>query len=174
MKYSCKKYTISGIAFTFTLFLFIVAKGQSPTNYTNLFNASNFNKTIDLSRPVGFIPGEGNTTPSGGAVYSIPIQLPGGTNNIAPQLVLNYNSQSGNGIAGYGWNISGLSAIGRSSKNNFHNNETSPVKLTNDDVFVLDGARLTAINGNNGEDGTIYGSELETYSVIISNDDYIN
>lgn len=135
----------------------------------SLYNSTSFNsRTIDLGKPVGKIPGEAGTTGSGGATYSIPVYTPPGTNKVAPNIAVSYSSQAGNGVAGLGWNISGLSVIGRTGRNLYHNGIATPVALTDQDAFVLDGMRLNAINGANGANGTIYAGENETYSQIIS------
>lgn len=74
---------------------------------------------------VGKIPGELNVSPSGAATYTIPISCPPGINGMQPNLSLVYNSQSGNGIAGWGWNLGGLSMISRVPKNYYYDNEKS-------------------------------------------------
>ena len=136
--------------------------------YTSLYNSSNFVKTIDLTKPVGTIPGLTSTTATGGVSYTIPLDLPVGTNGIKPNISLQYNSQGGNGIAGFGWNISGLSAIGRMGKNIYFNGTVAPVTYTSDDAFQLDGMRLSPVSGSNGANGTIYAGETEIFSQIIS------
>ncbi|MDP4262233.1 MAG: SpvB/TcaC N-terminal domain-containing protein [Bacteroidota bacterium] len=155
----------------FALFFFIsVADSKAQnTNYTPLYTSSNFVKTIDLSKPVGTVNGAAGTTPSGGATYSIPVYTPPGTNGLEPSVNIAYNSQGGDGIAGFGWNIGGLSVITRTGKNIYHNGIVNPVTYTSDDAFLLDGMRLNAITGSNGANGTIYAGETETFAKIISN-----
>ncbi|QHH96410.1 toxin C-terminal domain-containing protein [Acinetobacter dispersus] len=43
--------------------------------------------------------------------HSIPIVIPSSLNGFVPQLSINYNGQSPNGILGMGWGVSGLSSI---------------------------------------------------------------
>lgn len=132
-------------------------------------------QTIDKTKPVGTIEGLANSNGSGGTTYTIPIEVPFGTNGMQPNLNLVYNSQSGDGIAGYGWNISGYSVISRAGKNVFHNGSAGPVNYTNtNDAFLLDGQRLFPITGTNGAAGTVYGTEGETFSKIESFGGYEN
>lgn len=94
--------------------LFILALSffaNSQTNYSPLYTSANFVKTVDLTKPVGTVGASAGTTPTGGVTYSIPIYTPPGTNGLQPSISITYNSQSGPGIVGYGWNIAGLSVI---------------------------------------------------------------
>ena len=56
------------------------------------------------------IPYTSGQTATGGLSYSIPITL-GPLVQLAPTLSLVYNSQAGDGVAGYGWSLAGLSSI---------------------------------------------------------------
>ncbi|MBC9928986.1 FG-GAP-like repeat-containing protein [Chitinophaga qingshengii] len=124
---------------------------------------------IDVSKPVGGTTAFLDQTATGGAAYTVPIQLPPGTNNVEPQLNLSYNSHAGNGIAGVGWNIGGLPSIARAGRNNYYNGITYPVSYENStDAFVMDGMRMFAITGSNGANGTVYGFENENYAKIES------
>jgi RHS repeat-associated protein len=93
------------------------------------------------STHVGITPGELTVSLSGGANYSVPIKLPPGINGVIPQISLSYNSQGGVGIAGYGWSLSGVSAITRIPQTKFHGWGLEEVDLVGDD-FALDGQRL--------------------------------
>lgn len=157
----------STISLIFVSCFCVIAKSQS-TNYSPLFTSSNFVKTIDISKPVGEVSGSLLASGSGGITYTIPIYTPPGTNDLQPSISLIYSSQAGAGVAGYGWNISGLSAISRTGKNIYHNGKVGPVTFTNEDAFLLDGMRLNAINGTNGANGTIYAGESESFAKIIS------
>lgn len=69
---------------------------------------------------VGTIGGSVNVGALGAAVYTIPIEVPAGINGMQPQLAITYNSQAGNGLLGWGWNLSGISAITRTGKTMYH------------------------------------------------------
>ena len=66
---------------------------------------------------VGSPVGNFSISDMGGATYSIDIEAPIGLVGAQPKIGIVYNSQSGNGIAGYGCNLSGLSVITRGCRN---------------------------------------------------------
>lgn len=96
----------------------------------------------DTSRPVGKIPVQEGVTPTGARTYAVPVATAPGI-AFTPQIALYYNSQSSYGPAGYGWSISGLSAISVTNKTKYYNGETGPA-LWNDPeaVYALDGVPL--------------------------------
>ncbi len=53
--------------------------------------------------------------PDGSFSTTVKIKLPPGRNGVQPTISLNYNSNTGNGIIGQGWSLSGLSSIVRDS-----------------------------------------------------------
>jgi RHS repeat-associated protein len=140
-----------------------------PRTSEKLENTTNAAKFVDLSKPVGEIDGNINTTPSGGVNYTIPIFVSPGTNGMQPNIALTYNSQTSEGIAGLGWNLAGISIISRAGKNFYHNGTISPVKYSTEDAFLMDGVKLNPITGSNGANGTIYACETENFTKIISN-----
>src|SRR5262245_50030457 len=62
---------------------------------------------------VGSTAGNFAVNEAGAAQYSIPIRIPPGRAGMEPKIALSYSSMAGNGLAGVGWNIDGLSAITR-------------------------------------------------------------
>lgn len=96
----------------------------------------------------GSINGVIDVTPTGSASYNIPIEVPPGSNGMQPNLSINYNSQSGNDILGYGWRLAGLSAITRVNKSKYYDQTTAPVSLndisatTSVDGLMVDGQRM--------------------------------
>lgn len=119
------------------------------------------------STEVGITEGQLSVSLTGAATYSIPIAVPPGINGIVPQVSLTYNSQGGNGTAGYGWNLSGISTITRIPSTKFHDGAIDPVDFDNLDRFALDGQRLVVKNGTTGvygADATVY--ETESFSNI--------
>ena len=114
---------------------------------------------IDVSKILGKIPGAGSVSRVGGALYDVPIELPPGINGLVPSLAVNYNSQSGEGIVGYGWHFSGLSSITRGARQYYA--ETSVAKPQHDktDPYYFNGQRLVY----NFSPAYLYGENGSTY-----------
>ena len=97
---------------------------------------------------VGQIPITSNVSPSGGRIYSIPISIASGW-AAAPQVSLCYNSQAGNGIAGYGWNISGLSSIEIRNRNYYYDGDIRHSEYDSSEAaYSLDGMPIVASEGD--------------------------
>lgn len=118
------------------------------------------------STEVGITEGQLSVSLTGGANYAIPIAVPPGINGVVPQVGLTYSSQGGNGMAGYGWNISGVSTITRIPATKFHDGTIDAVDFNSMDRFAFDGQRLIVKNGTStyGADGTVY--ETENFSNV--------
>lgn len=97
---------------------------------------------------VGKIPFNEGVTPTGGKTYAIPI-LTAPCKGQAPQVAIAYNSQGGNGTAGYGWNVTGASAINVVGKTIRYDGQTEAVDLSKpaECAFALDGVRLVRNTG---------------------------
>ncbi len=95
-----------------------------------------------LGGVVGNISGSLNVGQTGAANYTIPIECPEGVNGMTPQVYLTYNSQGGDGLVGLGWNIGGLSAISKTPKTIYFDNESSYFVWDNFTTLTLDGVRL--------------------------------
>lgn len=135
--------------------------------HTLMFLLFTFNVLSQTSTEVGVTEGELAVSLSGAANYSIPIKVPPGINGVEPQINLSYNSQSGNGSVGFGWNIGGISTITRIPSTKFHNGNVGTIKYKLSDNYALDGQRLMVKNGlqeSYGRDGTEY--ETENFSNI--------
>lgn len=94
---------------------------------------------------VGTLVGTIDVSQLGGMTYSIPLEIPEGINGMQPNLAITYNSQGGNGIMGWGWNISGLSAITRTGQTVYHDGHKGGITFNDfsgEDRFMLDGQRL--------------------------------
>lgn len=92
---------------------------------------------------VGKIPFTEGVTPTGGKTYAVPI-VTAPCKGQAPQVAIAYNSQGGNGTAGYGWNVTGASTINVVGKTIHYDGQTAAVDLSKpaECAFALDGVRL--------------------------------
>ena len=115
---------------------------------------------------VGGLGGVFGVSPTGGATYSIPIEVPVGVNGLQPELSIVYNSQSGNGMCGYGTSLAGLSAITRGPKDIYHDTLARGIKYQPDDALYLDGVRLILTSGTPGQEGATYSPESDPFTVV--------
>lgn len=95
------------------------------------------------------INAEMSVNEAGALTYNLPIEIHKGINDFQPNVALTYNSQSGNGMAGWGWNIVGLSTISRGGKSKEIDGITIGAQFNDNDPFYLDGQRLIKIDANN-------------------------
>lgn len=123
-------------------------------------------QTITGAALVGKTEGSFSVSPTGAATYTIPIKVQSGLSDFVPNISLVYSSQSGNGIAGVGFGISGLSAISIAQKNIYFDGHAEAIKEGADNAFTLDGQRLLLIEGPNGQTGAVYRTENEQYNII--------
>ncbi len=151
---------------------------QSPKtlNSTSEFSTMSMPETQSMaattaptgySTEVGTTEGQLSVSLSGAATYNIPIMVPAGINGVVPQVSLAYNSQGGNGMAGYGWNIAGISKITRIPTTKYHDGTIDGVDFDNLDRFAFDGQRLVVKSGTSGTygaNGTVY--ETENFSNV--------
>ncbi len=118
--------------------------------------------TRSSSSGIGETPGALSVSLTGGANYTVPIAVPPGVTGVAPSIAISYNSQGGNGSAGWGWNLSGISSITRIPANTYHDGTIDPVDFDTKDRFALDGQRLILKSGTYGANGAVY--QTEKYS----------
>ncbi|UZO82099.1 hypothetical protein NBT05_06400 [Aquimarina sp. ERC-38] len=109
---------------------------------------------------------------SGAVDYNIPIMVPEGITGVAPKIALSYNSQSGNGSAGWGWNIGGLSAITRIPSTMYHDGVLDPVNFNSLDRFALNGQRLILVSGTHKVDGAVYTTEAHSNIKVVYHPSY--
>ena len=119
-----------------------ISNTRSQVNQTAKILPASAITPTGTSTEVGITEGQLSVSLTGGASYSIPIAMSPGINGVVPQVSLTYNSQGGNGVAGYGWNISGVSAITRIPSTKFHDGTIDAVDFDNLDRFAFDGQRL--------------------------------
>jgi len=130
--------------------------------------AAAMTNSVQAKAPVMQLPGSVSVTNTGQASYSIPIDVPPGTAGLVPALSLNYSSGSGNGLLGVGWSLSGLSAITRCPPTMVQDGTSfsSGVTFTASDDFCYRGQKLVLVAGSYGGDGSLYRTELESFTKI--------
>jgi len=134
------------------------------TEYISPITRSNNDLT---SKEVGTLDGTLNITALGAAVYTVPLFVAPGTMGMEPDISLVYNSNAGNGMAGWGWNIDALSVIKRSGKDRYNDNFSEEMKFVNLDKLALDGERLIVVSGAEGQNGAVYKTESDNSRRIL-------
>ena len=122
-------------------------------------------RAIDPGKSVGQIPFDEGVTPSGGKTVTIPI-LTATVASSAPRVALSYNSQTGNSMAGFGWNVSGVPVISVSNKTIHYDGVAAPADISSPSncVFSLDGTRLVA--SNNGAAPGYHYETAQGYTLV--------
>lgn len=135
------------------------------TSYSTAINPATY--TINTGLAVGKTPG--NLVAGGSTGYAIPIEIAAGTNGLQPSISLNYSSDFSDGIMGIGWDIGGISAITRTNKTIYNDGKSDAIRGDLTDKYALDGKRLVTLSGYTyGADNSVYGTELEEFSKIVS------
>ncbi len=130
------------------------------TQYASAYSGDMFsNRVSNLSGELSVV--------QGALIYDIPLDLPPGTAGLRPQLSLQYNSNSGNGYFGPGWNITGQSMIYRCGSNLAIDNTVRGVRKDPQDNICLDGERLVPIKGNKWQPGSEYRTRVDSFSKIV-------
>ncbi|WP_301003487.1 FG-GAP-like repeat-containing protein [Phocaeicola sartorii] len=142
----------------------LVSRSVLPITYQS--DAPDPYRSLNTTLQVGRTEGNASVSDLGAAIYQIPIKVVDGTNGMQPQLSVGYNSQSGNGIMGYGWGLSASSYIMRVGKNYYYDGAADEIKLTTADNLMLDGQRLIRTSGTNMVVGSVYACEKEDYSIV--------
>lgn len=140
----------------------VVLDGTTPS--TELLFSGNAvdpaNDTLSGNTYYGAIRGQFRVAKDGSANYVIPIEVPPGIDGVQPELSLNYNSNRGNGVLGWGWSIGGLSKITRCRATLIRDGYYDGINDNDNYKYCLDGQRLVQIGANE------YRTESEIYSKI--------
>lgn len=151
--------------------------GKNPTVYDN--GTSTLGSTVPAgwatlvaagaaTEAVNMTAGKLDVDKSGAATYSIPIACTPGTAGMEPKFTLNYSSQAGAGLAGFGWSLGGLSSVSRGGQTRVIDGQPRGIDFTLADRFYLDGQRLILVSGTYGLAGSEYRTEIESFSRIVA------
>ena len=117
---------------------------------------------------VGAVAGHFDVSPTGEAIYEIPIYTPPASGGMQPSLSLYYQHRGGRGIAGQGWTVGGLSSISRCGQTIAQDGQIRGVRFDSGDKLCLDGQRLVVISGTYGAAGSQYRTEIESFQKIVA------
>lgn len=157
--------------------LYIQSSSESGTNYVigsvgTSFTAVAQNPSLGMgvvtATAVGRTAAQFSVSPTGGAVYNIPIWTPPGARDLEPHLALHYTSGGPDGVMGPGWSLAGISMIARCNQTWAANGAPGAVQLASTDDFCLDGNRLRTTSGYSSacSGGTTYATEVAEFSNI--------
>jgi len=105
---------------------------------------------------------------TGEANYRVPIKLPEAPGGIVPGLSLSYSSAAGQGVAGIGWSLQGLSSIHRCPMSYARDGKHRGVQFDSEDRYCIDGKRLIGTAGSYGTDGAQYRTEQDNFDAVKS------
>ena len=103
---------------------------------------------------------------NGQATYRIKIELPPGIAGYQPQLELVYGHRQPNGVMGVGWGLSGLSTITRTKATYAVDGFNDAVSYDSNDRYMIDGQRLINVQGEYGQPGNLYYTQLQTWKYV--------
>jgi|GEM_PF-5352317 len=122
--------------------------------------------TSPSDKSVGGVPVSFDVLQTGAATFSIPVECPKGVNGMQPNVSIGYSSLSGEGYAGWGSSVHGLSLITRGVKTVYYDGAASGRDFSENDALYLDGKRLVQKYGNGIVSGATFVSETDPYSVF--------
>ncbi len=142
--------------------------GSSTGEYAYLGNSDNVHsqylvRSSTNGTLVGAIQGQFRVDEVGAATYTIPLAVPEGVAGVSPELSINYSSQNGSGLVGYGGNISGLGVIARCRQTLLQDGVAKPITWGAEDRFCLNGQRLMLVSGVYGAAGSTYKTEIDSF-----------
>lgn len=118
---------------------------------------------------VGRLPGDFAVGPGGSATFRIPIKVAAGQNGMKPDIALTYDSERGDGLAGVGWTIAGISEITRCGLIPALDGKFQGIRFSHEDRYCLDGQPLIQLSaGNYWGGGQEYRPEIHRYEKVSS------
>jgi RHS repeat-associated protein len=117
---------------------------------------------------VGRIIAESGVNQAGAATWSMPISVTAGRGGLLPAVSLRYNSHDGDGLAGVGMTLVGLSKISRCAQTIAVDGQMQGVRFSSGDRYCLDGQPLVLVAGTYGADGAEYRTEINNLQRVIS------
>lgn len=159
---SAYKTVLTAIVTTLSLVNTMAQTSNNEFGYSELPDT-----TSTMLAPVGSPMGSFGVSPLGAATYTIGIEAPQGLPGMQPNVAIVYNSQSGNGVVGYGCNISGISVITRGPRTVYQDGKAGGITHGMDDAFYLDGQRLVLREYTAGSDSSVYCLENDPFFRVV-------
>ncbi len=106
--------------------------------------------------------------PAGAATYAVPINVAAGRGGLRPGIGLRYASHDGDGLAGVGFTVTGLSRVTRCPLTIAVDGQAQGVRFAGGDRFCLDGQPLVLVAGTYGSDGAEYRTEVNDLKRVVS------
>lgn len=117
---------------------------------------------------VGALKSHSGVDNFGDGFYTIPIEVPPGTNKMQPKLSLSYINLPANDIVGVGWQLIGLSKISRVASTEAQDGFWAAVDYSSTDQYALDGKRLIQLKSLSNQDSTVFHTEIESWTHVIA------
>ena len=150
-------------AFVFFIFCAVVCSGALPDDFN--YTLKPIISSTDTHPVIGTTV-KTDVSTMGAATLNIPIVSASGHGTVSPQVAVSYSSQAGNGVVGYGFNISGLSVINRVPGDIYHDGLATRIVHGAADKFSIDGQRLILTSGSQGTVGAMYKMESDPVSTV--------
>lgn len=117
---------------------------------------------------VGRLAAEFGVDPAGAATYVVPVSVAPGRGGLRPNIGLRYASHDGDGLAGAGFTVTGLSRVTRCPLTIAVDGRVQGVRFAAGDRFCLDGQPLVLVAGTYGADGAEYRTEINSLKRVYS------
>ena len=121
----------------------------------------------------GQLNGQFSVTQNGAVNYAVQVALPPGTANFQPEIEIDYSSQSGNGLAGMGFALNGLSRITRTGATIPQDGFKGGVNYDDGDRLQLDGSRLMNVNATGSAycyDGAVFMTQIQSWTKVVAHE----
>lgn len=115
----------------------------------------------------GTSAGQFTVGPDGSANFAVPIKVTPGTAGVEPKISLAYSNRGGVGVAGFGWSVSGVSAIQRGARNLPDDGTVRGVRFDEHDALLFDGEKLVAV-GQPSADRREFRTRVDSLSRVIA------
>ncbi|MEO8223873.1 MAG: FG-GAP-like repeat-containing protein, partial [Gammaproteobacteria bacterium] len=150
-----------------------VVSRQLPARFRALLAASVASAGLAVAplagaAAAGRVAAEFGVDPGGAATYTLPIAVAAGRGGLRPGLALRYSSHDGDGLAGLGFTVAGLSRIARCPQSIAVDGRVQGVRYAAGDRYCLDGQPLVLLSGTYGGDGAGYRAEVTDYRRVYS------